>query len=100
MAEARPKYLYGFDFMERLQDAGLIGKGIQRVVIDCKHDEYAVMYVQQAVDSRVLDALLAGVGIEVRVLGKDVAEKVISERELQPGEKLEGVSALGLDEAK
>lgn len=100
MDEERPKYLYGYDFMKRLQDAGLIGKGIQRVVIDCKHDEYAVMYVQQAVDSKVLDALLAGSGIEVRVVDQDVAKKVISERELQPGEKLEGVSVVGLDEAR
>jgi hypothetical protein len=54
----RTKFLYGWDALRVLQEAGYSGAGIQRVVIDIKHDDYAVMYVQKALDTDVLDVII------------------------------------------
>jgi hypothetical protein len=52
--------LTGWSAIQRLQEAGILDKteGFRRVVIDLKHDDYAIMYIEKAVSMAALDVLI------------------------------------------
>lgn len=60
------KHFWGANALARMKEAGLIGDGIQRVVIDIPHDDYATVYVQKVLDGDVLEIVIAEVATNGR----------------------------------
>jgi hypothetical protein len=81
---AGPRTIMARAFVQALQAAGVIRDAaeIRRLVIDARHDQPLIMYLECFADERILDVATTLDGIEIRT--GTPAEPVIRERSL-PG---------------